>query len=239
MLKKILSVALAAMMACTCLLTANAAGELTSAHAFGSAPDGWVDVDDTDFEKITYYNADGTVMDAAALKARRDGGEADGVTSGSWQYFNGGHLRNSTGFNINNSTGWVEFTFTGTAVAWIVQFRHMADSQRGCTIYIDGTEVETLPANPSANFEGDHVAPTIMWQKTDLSQAVHTLKIEVKEAGYLTIDSFSYIPCEVPETPDTPDTPDNPDTGDATVAAIAIAAVASLGAVLVIGKKRG
>lgn len=234
MFKKILSVALAAMMACACLLTANAAGELTSAHTFGSAPDGWVDVDDTDFEKITYYNADGTVMDAAALLAR-DNGSCDG----SWQCFHGdtvGHLRNNTSFGINNSTGSVEFTFAGTAVAWITQFRHMADLQRGCTIYLDGVKVEDVAANPAANFEGDHIAPTIMWQKTGLSEAVHTLKIEVTEQGYLTIDSFSYIPCEVPETPNTPD---NPSTGDATVAAIAIAAVASLGAVLVIGKKRG
>ncbi len=41
-----------------------------------------------------------------------------------------------------------------------------------------------------------------------------------------------------PDTPDTPDTPDAPQTGDATLAAVAIAAVASMGAVLVIGKKR-
>lgn len=49
---------------------------------------------------------------------------------------------------------------------------------------------------------------------------------------------------DTPDTPDTgdndntPETPDNPNTGDMTVAAIAIAAVASLGAVLVINKKR-
>jgi len=72
----------------------------------------------------------------------------------------------------------------------------MSNNQRGVTVYIDGEKVEDVAANPAADFNGDHIKPTIMWQKDGLSKAEHTLRIEIAAQGYITIDSFSYMPCE-------------------------------------------
>ena len=241
MSKKLLALAIAVMMLCVCIIPASAE-TLTEVHGFGSAPEGWVDVADDDFDMLKYYAGDGEgewVEVTDYLKSTLQGN--NGVNGQNWQYFDGGHLRDGSAYNTTNCFGAVEFTFTGTAVAWITQFRHMEGSTNGpqsaITVYIDGVKVEDLPANPSANFEGDHIAPTIMYQKDGLSKAEHVLRLESATQGYFTVDSFSYVQCVAEEQPSTPSTPDNPSTGDATMAALAIAAAASMGAVLVIGKK--
>ena len=206
MSKKLLAFGLAVMMLFTCIIpgavsASTPATTLSSVHSFGAAPEGWVDVADDNFEMLKYYSGDGAgnwTEVTENLKNELQGNS--GAAAHNWQYFDGGHLRDGSAYNTTNCFGAVEFTFTGTAVAWIAQFRHMAGSVNGpqsaITVYIDGVKVEDLAANPSAAFDGDHIKPTIMYQKDGLSKAEHTLRLESATQGYFTVDSFSYMPCE-------------------------------------------
>ncbi len=178
---------------------------LDEPHDFGDAPSDWVDVDDTDHESVTYYNEDGSEMIADMLQSA-----GNGYCFGSWQYFVADHMRGGSAFTLNNSLGAVEFRFTGTAVAWITNFRHTdgLDGKPGpassVAYYLDGKLIEEQAANPSTSFEGedaDHTDPTIMWQISGLSEQEHVLRIQATTRGYITIDSFSYVPCDEVSAP--------------------------------------
>jgi len=64
MSKKLLALGLSLMMLFTCIVPgvvaeAAPATTLDTAHNFGSAPEGWVDVDDTAFDVLKFFQGDG------------------------------------------------------------------------------------------------------------------------------------------------------------------------------------
>jgi len=239
MSKKLLALAIAAMMVLTCL-SVSAANELTADNLGGgqdALPAPWVTVDDTKLDMITYYDSEGNSANDE-LAQLIEGEHSGALTSDNvWQYFcNAGHLYQQQNINGNYSEGaTLDFTFVGEAVAVFTQYRRIAPNAASIEVYIDG-ELVTTVENPGSEADND-TSRYVYFQKTDLSKAEHVLTLKAVTAGQMAIDGFGYIPCEIDNPPAGDDDNDNPSTGDATMAALAIAAAASLGAVLVIGKK--
>ena len=162
-----------------------------------------VSVEDAEF---AYYKADGTPADFAVWPA-----PATWFTYTHPSFSGGGnHFSGSAG-------AYAELTFEGTAVSFI----STTGNNRGdVAIYLDGDYQTTF-----SEYSAALVFQQVMWSKSGLTPAEHTLRVVCVGAGpsttdYAEIDAIEYEP--VPE-------PDVTSTSAASLWSVAVVALAGLG----------
>lgn len=97
--------------------------------------------------------------------------------STSGYYNNDNHYSNTVGSNV-------QFTFTGTGIKWI----GAKNTDHGqADIYIDGVWQATVDTTAATYLKQQE-----LYTNLSLSNASHTIKIQIKTSGYQDIDAFIY-----------------------------------------------
>lgn len=138
-----------------------------------------------------------TVIDAIVYKPDQPANYANDTaftTTGSWSYRNDAPVADN--FNgdetySNTPTAYAEYTFTGTEVKWLAA---TSDNRGKADVYIDGVLDATVDLYTAATSRQN-----IVYSKTGLSNASHTIKIQVRSdknassgGYYITIDALQY-----------------------------------------------
>lgn len=98
-----------------------------------------------------------------------EGKSANIVYSGSWKTIGSGSDSGGSSEYLN-SGGSASLAFTGTAVRWVSR---LTESAGIANVYLDGTKVASVD-----RYSSSPVYQRVVFERTDLSNAKHTLKIE-------------------------------------------------------------
>ena len=157
-------------------LNPNGAWSLSKLQAMQAAGNGAGSTDDTTYSGLTLVNNDNSGITYSS--------------DGNWSTFRdrktGDYRQDVAATRVNGA--YIEYTFTGASVVWATS---KTKDTGNIEIFIDNVSQGTFSTNDTGGF---HLVQNIIFEKHDLTDTEHTLKVVKRSGNFMVVDVLGIGP---------------------------------------------